>query len=203
MQCKALVMLSKAEKTKQFILETAMPLYNEKGISGVTIDDVLLATKLTKGALYGHFDGKDDLSNQVVDYALDKLAYGIRSAISTKKTVKAKILAFIDFYKDPINTLIPGGCPVFNTAVETDDNYPILKKKVAKMIRRGQQDLTALLQSGIDCGEFSSELDPAGFAFKVVACVEGATVMCRALETAKPMLALIKSLKAELAHFEK
>ena len=71
------------------------------------------------------------------------------------------------------------------------------------MIRRGQQDLTALLQSGIDCGEFSSELDPAGFAFKLVACVEGATVMCRALETAKPMLALIKSLKAELAHFEK
>ncbi|PTT09251.1 TetR/AcrR family transcriptional regulator, partial [Flavobacterium sp. HMWF030] len=28
-------MLTKAEKTKQFILETAVPLYNEKGISGV------------------------------------------------------------------------------------------------------------------------------------------------------------------------
>ena len=28
-------MLTKAEKTKQFILETAAPLYNEKGISGV------------------------------------------------------------------------------------------------------------------------------------------------------------------------
>lgn len=47
-------MLRKAEKTKQFILETASPIYNEKGISGVSIDDVLESTKLTKGCIYGH-----------------------------------------------------------------------------------------------------------------------------------------------------
>lgn len=196
-------MLSKAEKTKQFILETAMPLYNEKGVAGVTIDEILAATSLTKGALYGHFDGKDDLSSQVIDYALDKLSQRLRSAISTKKSVKAKVWAFIDFYKDPINTPIPGGCPIFNTAVETDDNYPLLKKKVAKVLRVGQEELTALLQSGIDNGEFTLALDPAGFAFKLMASVEGATVMCRAMEVAKPMLVLVKSLKAELAQYEK
>lgn len=196
-------MLSKAEKTKQFILETAMPLYNEKGVAGVTIDEILAATRLTKGALYGHFDGKDDLSSQVIDYALDKLSQRLRSAISTKKSVKAKVWAFIDFYKDPINTPIPGGCPIFNTAVETDDNHPLLKKKVAKVLRVGQEELTALLQSGIDNGEFTPSLDPAGFAFKLMASVEGATVMCRAMEVAKPMLVLVKSLKAELAQYEK
>ncbi|WP_307530091.1 TetR/AcrR family transcriptional regulator [Pedobacter sp. W3I1] len=200
---KIIAMLSKAEKTKQFILETAMPLYNEKGVAGVTIDDILAATKLTKGALYGHFDGKDDLSLQVIDYSLDKVSQRIRSAVSTKKTVKAKIWAFIDFYKDPIDTLIPGGCPIFNTAVETDDNYPWLKKKVAKVLRQGQEELTALLQSGINNGEFTPELDPANFAFKLVASIEGATVMCRAMEVTKPMLALVKSLKAELARYEK
>lgn len=195
-------MLTKAEKTKQFILETATPLYNEKGISGVTIDDVLLATKLTKGALYGHFNGKDDLSAQVVDYSLDKLSQRIRSAVSKGKSAKAKVWAFMDFYKDPLNSLIPGGCPVFNTAVETDDNYPALKQKVAKVIRVGQQEITALLQSGIDNGEFSTELDPANFAFKLVAAIEGATVMCRTMEVSKPMVVLIKGLKSELAQYE-
>ena len=63
-------MLTKAERTKQFILETAVPLYNEKGISGVNIDDVLEATKLTKGCLYGHFENKEDLSEQVIDLSL-------------------------------------------------------------------------------------------------------------------------------------
>ncbi|WP_333624206.1 TetR family transcriptional regulator [Sphingobacterium siyangense] len=54
-------MLTKAEKTKQVILETASLLYYEKGISGVSIDDVLEATKLTNGCIYGHFSEKEDL----------------------------------------------------------------------------------------------------------------------------------------------
>lgn len=65
-------MLTKAEKTKQFILETAIPLYNKKGISGVNIDNVLDEAKITKGCLYGHFESKDDLTAQVVDLMLKK-----------------------------------------------------------------------------------------------------------------------------------
>jgi TetR/AcrR family transcriptional repressor of nem operon len=64
-------MLTKAERTKQFILETAAPIFNQKGISGANIDDVLADTKLTKGCLYGHFDGKEDLALQVVDFMLN------------------------------------------------------------------------------------------------------------------------------------
>ena len=76
------IMLTKAEKTKQFILETAAPLYNEKGISGVSIDDVLEATKLTKGCIYGHFNGKDDLSEQVIDYSLNKISVKMSTIVS-------------------------------------------------------------------------------------------------------------------------
>lgn len=194
-------MLTKAEKTKQFILETAMPLYNEKGISGVHIDDVLAATKLTKGCLYGHFENKDDLSEQVIDLSLKMISEKIRLAVSKAKTVKGKIFAFMDFYKNPIETQIAGGCPIFNNAVESDDNNPLVKQKIAKIFRAGQQELTALLQQGINNGEFSSELEPAVFAFKMVAAIEGGIVMCRVMETAKPLQGLIKSLKSELEHY--
>lgn len=194
-------MLTKAEKTKQFILETAMPLYNEKGISGVSIDDVLAAAKLTKGCLYGHFENKDDLSEQVIDLSLQRISDMVRAAVSKGKTAKGKIFAFMDFYKNPIQTQISGGCPIFNNAVESDDNYPVVKKKVAKIIRGGQEDLTALLQQGIAEGEFSSDLDPAVFAFKMVAAIEGGIVMCRVMDTAKPLQGLIKSLKSELDQY--
>ena len=194
-------MLTKAEKTKQFILETAVPLYNEKGISGVNIDDVLEATKLTKGCLYGHFENKDDLSEQVIDLALKKVSEKIREAVAKGKTPKGKLIAFIDFYKNPIETFISGGCPIFNTAVESDDNYPVMKKKVAKVLRIGQEELVALLKEGIQIGEFSKDLDPAVFAFKMVAAIEGGIVMCRVMETAKPMQGLLKSLKMELEHY--
>lgn len=194
-------MLTKAEKTKQFILETAAPLYNEKGISGVSIDDVLSATKLTKGCLYGHFENKEDLSEQVIDLSLKKLLDKMRLAVSKGKSAKAKVFAFMDFHKDPIDTYIPGGCPIFNTAVEVDNNYPGVKQKVAKVFRTGQEELTTLLQEGIDNGEFSAKLDPAVFSFKMVAAIEGGIVMCRIMDTIKPMHALIKSLKSELEQY--
>jgi AcrR family transcriptional regulator len=194
-------MLTKAERTKQFILETAIPLYNEKGISGVNIDDILEATKLTKGCLYGHFENKEDLSAQVIDLSLKMVSEKIRAEVYKGKTIKGKIFAFLDFYKNPIETYVSGGCPIFNTAVEADDNYPFIKEKVAKVIRIGQQELTALLQEGINNGEFSKSLDPAVFAFKLVASVEGGIVMCRVMDTAKPMQGLVKSLKTELEQY--
>ena len=191
-------MLTKAEKTKQFILETAIPLYNTKGIAGVSIDDVLSATKLTKGCLYGHFQSKEDLSEQVIELALRKITDKIRLAVASGKTAKAKLFAFLDFYKDPIHTYIPGGCPIFNTAVETDDNYPVIKEKVATVIRTGQQEITDLLEEGIRNGEFLAKLDPPVMAFKLVAAIEGGLMMCRIMNTIKPMHTLIKSLKSEL-----
>jgi TetR/AcrR family transcriptional repressor of nem operon len=194
-------MLTKAEKTKQFILETAAPLYNEKGVSGVSIDDVLYAAKLTKGCLYSHFENKDDLSTQVVDLMLKKVSDTVYSIVSKKKTAKGKIFAFMDFYKNPIETYISGGCPIFNTAVDADDNYPAIKQKVAAVFRAGQEDIASVLRFGITNGEFSSHLNPTSFAFKMVAAIEGGIIMCRTMDTIKPMQTLIKDLKAELDQY--
>ena len=191
-------MLTKAEKTKQFILETAAPIFNQKGVSGANIDDVLSATKLTKGCLYGHFENKDDLAEQVVDYMLNSNAEKLLISISRAKTAKAKVFAYLDYYKDPLETYIKGGCPMFNMAVEADDNNPAIKEKVAAIIRRGQELFVNILNQGIQNGEFSEQLDPVSYAFKAVASVEGAVVMCRMMNTVKPMQSLIKSLKAEL-----
>ncbi|MFB9842622.1 TetR/AcrR family transcriptional regulator [Mucilaginibacter ginsenosidivorans] len=194
-------MFTKAERTKQFILETAAPIFNQKGISGANIDDVLDAAKLTKGCLYGHFEGKEDLALQVVDFMLNTNGEKMLLTISKGKTAKAKVFAFLDFYKDPLNTYLKGGCPVFNIAVESDDNFPTIKEKIASVIRHGQELFVSILSQGIADGEFSDKLDPAVYAFKAVSAVEGAVVMCRAMNTAKPMAGLLRSLKAELESY--
>lgn len=194
-------MTTKAERTKQFILETAAPIYNEKGISGVSIDDILEATQLTKGCIYGHFKGKDDLSEQVVEYSLNNITKKINAVVSQETTARAKINAFIDFYKNPIATYISGGCPIFNTAVEVDDNFPEIKKKVAAKFIAGQQALSAILKQGIENGEFSSELNPARFAFKMFSAIEGGIIICRTIDSAQPMFELVNDLKKELDQY--
>ena len=121
--------------------------------------------------------------------------------ISKGKTAKAKVFAYLDFYKDPLDTYIKGGCPILNIAVESDDNFPAIKEKIAGIIRRGQETFVSILNQGITDREFSDKLDPVVYAFKAVAAVEGAVVMCRSMNTAKPMQGLIKSLKAELESY--
>lgn len=195
-------MLSKAERTKRFILETAAPLFNRKGISGASIDDVLAETKLTKGCLYGHFSSKEDLSLQVVDYMMSDINLKISATVSKGKTAREKVFAFLDFYKDPINTPISGGCPIFNSAVEADDHFPLIREKIAHVLRQGQEAFATILKKGIEDGEFSDKLDPVIYAFKATAAIEGAVIMCRTMNTAKPMYGLIKSLKAELDSYK-
>jgi hypothetical protein len=85
--------------------------------------------------------------------------------------------------------------------VESDDLYPEIKEKIAELFRSGQEEFAGIVKHGVDQGEFSSKIDPALIAFKFVAAIEGAVIMCRVMNTTKPMHALIKSLKSEIESF--
>ncbi|RZK05397.1 MAG: TetR/AcrR family transcriptional regulator, partial [Flavobacterium sp.] len=45
--------MSKSEQTKQFIIEKAAPIFNKKGFAGTSMNDILEATGLAKGGVYG------------------------------------------------------------------------------------------------------------------------------------------------------
>jgi TetR/AcrR family transcriptional regulator, transcriptional repressor for nem operon len=193
--------MTKAERTKQFILETAAIIYNQKGLAGTGVDDILEATQLTKGCLYSHFENKEDLTMQVADYLLQKSFEGMSKMLSGPGTAKERIFAYLDFYKVPLRPPMQGGCPMFNMAVEADDNLPVVKQKVAEALGKSQKLLASLLEEGIKRKEFKPSLDAEAFAFKVLATVEGATVICRSMTTNKPMQGIIKSLKTELKNY--
>jgi AcrR family transcriptional regulator len=194
--------MGKAERTKQLIIEKAATIYNEKGIAGATIDEVLDAAKVARGCLYGHFESKDALSYATVEFLLKKNEDVIMAYVNKEKTAKAKIFAYLNFSKNPLNTHIDGGCPMFNMAVEADDNNPVIKEMVKDTILSGQKFFTTILSTGIKNGEFKKTLDAKDFAYKMFAAIEGSTVICRILGTNQPMLSLIKSLKLELEAHE-
>src|SRR5437773_7060112 len=47
--------------TREKILESARRLFNRKGYSGVTIEEIMSDAGLTHGGFYRHFHGKDEL----------------------------------------------------------------------------------------------------------------------------------------------
>ena len=195
--------MTKSERTKQAIIEKASTLFNQQGISGTTVDDVLKAAKVARGCLYNYFTSKDDLSNQTADYLLERITGQVNRLMIAEKTAKGKLIAYLDYNSRPLDTYIEGGCPIFNLAVEADDNHPVIKQKVRDVILASQQRFVSILKQGIADGEFSDSLNPEDFAFKIFAYLEGATVICRVLGTSKPMLNLIKDLKAELETYSR
>ncbi len=60
-------MANKGEATRERIVAAAERLILSKGYAGTTLDDILAATKLTKGAFFHHFAGKAELARAVVE----------------------------------------------------------------------------------------------------------------------------------------
>lgn len=193
--------MSKAEKTKQRIIEQAAVIFNEKGISGTSIEDILKATKIAKGCLYGHFDSKEELSYASVDYLLAKVTGRRDARMGKERTAKCKIMAFIDSNKNPLMPYINGGCPLVNLATECDDTSPVIRKKVRNAMKGTINLLNSVLEEGIESGEFSAGMITGDFAMQIFVSIEGANALSRVLNSNKPMQVVIKSLKKEIDQY--
>ncbi|RLC27354.1 MAG: TetR/AcrR family transcriptional regulator, partial [Deltaproteobacteria bacterium] len=64
-------MANKGVQTRRNIIEKSLQLFSVKGYFNTSINDILDATGLTKGGLYGHFRSKEDIW-----YAVYELAVG-------------------------------------------------------------------------------------------------------------------------------
>ena len=60
-------MSDKGQETRERILAAAEPLILRQGFAGTSLDDILKATGLTKGAFFHHFDGKAALAKSLVE----------------------------------------------------------------------------------------------------------------------------------------
>ncbi|OKS89641.1 TetR/AcrR family transcriptional regulator [Mucilaginibacter polytrichastri] len=192
----------KAERTKQFIIEQSAPIFNAKGIAGTTIYDILAATKMAKGGIYGNFENKEAISIASVDFLFGKMSAKAYSVMSKEKTAVKKLFAFINLRENPLVPFIEGGCPILNFGVDSDNTNPIVKNKVKAMIEGSMASFIDILKQGIASGELSAQLNPEEYCLKVLVMLEGATLISRVTDSVKPMHTVIKMLKSELRSFE-
>lgn len=171
--------MTKAERTRQFIIEKSAPIFNTKGVAGTAMSDIMEATKLAKGSLYVHFENKEDLSYCTVDYILNQLKTKVSASIINKKTAKEKLIAIINFYCNSVNPAVEGGCPMLNFGMEADDTNPVILNKVNKAMENFQETLITIINDGINAGEFKTDWDSKKFAIKTFAMIEGGIMISR------------------------
>src|ERR1700712_3584949 len=138
--------MTKAEKTRQYIIEQSAPLFNTKGIAGTSMSDIMSVTKMAKGGLYGNFESKEDLAYSIVDYNLQMLADALGRAVAKAGTAKEKLFAYLDFFSKPLAFPVEGGCPILNFGVEADDTNPVIKEKVKNLISIAQTKAAVIIR---------------------------------------------------------
>jgi AcrR family transcriptional regulator len=173
-------MMSKGEETKSKILHQAAALFNTRGYAGASISDIMRVTGLKKGGIYNHFQSKDELALQAFDYAVDLIKQRYRGALQNKRHAVERLQGIISVFRANIdNPAIEGGCPLLNTAVESDDAHPVLRQR-AQMVMDSWRDMVCkVIQKGITRGEIRAEVNPDEVATVMITLLEGAVMMSK------------------------
>lgn len=170
--------MSKARQTKALIIRHAAELFNQKGYAGSSIADIMQATGLKKGGIYNHFKSKDELALEAFDYAANLLSQKIWSAVKTKRNAVERLDALVSSYLIYIDDPpIIGGCPILNTAIETDDTDSPLRDRALAAVNSWRSLIVRIVKKGLKRGEVRSTVEPDTVATIIIATIEGAIMM--------------------------
>jgi len=172
--------MKKGKLTREMILEKAAGLFNSRGYFGASISDVMEATGLEKGGIYNHFGSKDELALAAFDYVVAISGAKLLSAVKKHDSALDKLTAIVDSFEHVVlNPTVPGGCPLLNSAVESDDAHPALKERVQIAMLKLLGLVESIVIKGIESRELRDDLSPYAVATHLIASLEGAIMLAK------------------------
>jgi len=177
--------MTKGQQTRQHIIQQAATLFNQRGYSGSSISDVMECTGLKKGGIYRHFQNKEQLALAAFDYAQQQSTSPLVEAVAAETDAVQKLLAFIDaFHTHTLHPPVPGGCPILNTIVDSDDGDPALRERVVAVVTEWEQLIARIVVDGVAQGSIRRDIDPQAVATLIIATLEGGILLARAHQSA-------------------
>ena len=196
--------MTKAERTRQYILEKTAPLFNSKGFEGTSLKDLTDATGLTKGSLYGNFKDKEDIAAAAFRHSIAKVKEMVRRELEGAVSYKKQLQALLDFYARYVfDPPVPGGCPLLNTAVEADDHHTSMRRVVVKELVSTVNFISMLLEKGAEVGEFRENINATELAYSFFCSIEGALMFARVERSREPMDIIVHHCKRILEQISK
>ncbi|MBE0342560.1 TetR/AcrR family transcriptional regulator [Paenibacillus sp. 28ISP30-2] len=126
--------MKKGDRTREHIIIKSAEVFNQKGYAGTSLNDIIADTGIKKGGIYRHFASKDEIALEAYNYAASIVTRKILEAADHEQSASGRLIAFFRVYEDVINDPpFIGGCPMQNTAVESDDTHPELDRKSKRL----------------------------------------------------------------------
>lgn len=171
--------MRKGEQTRHEIIRKAAPIFNQRGFEGAALSDLMQATGLEKGGIYRHFESKQQLAGEAFAYAW-KIALDTRfEGTDEISNAVDRLKQFVRNFRDRRARLVPGGCPLLNTAIDSDDGNPQLRTRARGALTSWLERLRSIAEEGQLRGEVRSGVDSADLATLIVSTLEGGLMVSR------------------------
>jgi TetR/AcrR family transcriptional repressor of nem operon len=190
--------MRKGEETRREIIQKAAPIFNQKGFEGASLSDLMRATGLEKGGIYRHFESKQQLAAEAFDYAwktaMDRRMAGTEEISDSVDRLKQIVRNF----RERREGLVPGGCPLLNTAIDSDDGNVLLRGKAKRALNGLLDRLEAIAAVGQERNEIKRDVDAKDLATLIVSTLEGSLMLRRLQKDEAPLALACRTLETYL-----
>lgn len=198
-------MVNKGAQTRERILAAAEPLVLRQGYAGTSLDDILAATGLTKGAFFHHFKDKAAFARALVERcACNDTARFERCAAAGEATsddpleqTVCFLKAVEDFFERQASPV--DGCVLAVYTYELMQFEPTIHAYVAQCFRRWSAVYEKKFEAVLARYKPAAPVGARDLAESVLSVFEGAIILSRSFND--PML-LVRQLRQFRQYFE-
>jgi AcrR family transcriptional regulator len=158
------VLVTKGQRTRNSILETAAALATEEGLEPLSIGRLAEETGMSKSGLFAHFGSKEELQLATVEYAAALFVAEVIEPARSAPRGLARIWALCDHmigYSE--RQVFPGGCFFAATSFEFNNRPGPVRDRIEEMIR----SWLSYLEHAVEQAQEAGELDPNASAREV------------------------------------
>jgi len=164
------------EATRRKILEAAFGEFYANGFQGGSLNHIVDSAGTTKGALFHHFDSKQDLGYAVLDELIGPLLLmrwldPLADAADPLSVIQAAFRRFVE--EDIATGAWLQGCPLNNLAQEMSPLDAGFHERINRLYELWRQRYAAALERGIDEATVSASIAPRHVAALIVAAQMG------------------------------
>src|SRR5580704_7582043 len=136
------------ERTRERLLQAAFREIHRSGFQSASIDAILAAANVTKGALYYHFDSKETLGYAVVEEKIAKLTHDrwLRPMRSEGDAIDILIGVVRRIPNSPQD--VRAGCPLLLLSQEMSPLDEQFRKRLERIFLGWQKGVATLLRKG-------------------------------------------------------
>ena len=166
----------KGRATRDRIVDAATTLVFERGVAGMSLDNVRAAANVSKSQLYHYFADKDDLVHAVID----RTVQGVLDAqpglgdLSSWAAIRAWFDELVAL-QDERGAV--GGCPIGGLAGQLAERDEVARRELADGFARWEEPLRRGLEEMRAAGKLRRSADPGRLATATLAAIQGGLVL--------------------------